>query len=460
MLFMGRLSIRIFAWISISAVAAGCSAADVSSSVSSATVAETVASQTSEQQTTTSTAVTPTTSTAVTPTTAPSGQLAVDSDDPTLALDHTSYAPLLDAFAPSVMPDRPMGRVGYTRYVFTQSGDQIIPALVEGPKGSQTRCQVVELPCSFQDLKDLFDSGEPIPAELNMTAAELGSLVEQLGQVQDTLQRFADVNDACAAGYSPDRTQTPNMGSHFTNFPLILDGRFDPSAPEILLFVAADDSTPPFGALGRCKDGGWKGVDVEIAGAAFYMPFAAVGNDHFEGFSGPLDNWHIHYNLCRLSGQDVTVLPSVCSGATNGPLDQPQGDASEGWMIHAWADGDHDNQLGAFSMWNPAIWPLADPNASGVGSIGSRTASNTNLIADFDYQVVEAAVPGKIAFFNSDAEAHSVTAGTPENPTGQFDSGIMGGGSAATIEISQPGTYEFFCSLHPGMTGSITVGGG
>ncbi|MBM35815.1 MAG: plastocyanin/azurin family copper-binding protein [Actinomycetota bacterium] len=396
----------------------------------------------------------------MTPTTAPSGQLAVDSDDPTLALDHTSYAPLLDAFAPSVMPDRPMGRVGYTRYVFTQSGDQIIPALVEGPKGSQTRCQVVELPCSFQDLKDLFDSGEPIPAELNMTAAELGSLVEQLGQVQDTLQRFADVNDACAAGYSPDRTQTPNMGSHFTNFPLILDGRFDPSAPEILLFVAADDSTPPFGALGRCKDGGWKGVDVEIAGAAFYMPFAAVGNDHFEGFSGPLDNWHIHYNLCRLSGQDVTVLPSVCSGATNGPLDQPQGDASEGWMIHAWADGDHDNQLGAFSMWNPAIWPLADPNASGVGSIGSRTASNTNLIADFDYQVVEAAVPGKIAFFNSDAEAHSVTAGTPENPTGQFDSGIMGGGSAATIEISQPGTYEFFCSLHPGMTGSITVGGG
>ena len=460
MLFMGRLSIRIFAWISISAVAAGCSAADVSSSVSSATVAETVASQTSEQQTTTSTAVTPTTSTAVTPTTAPSGQLAVDSDDPTLALDHTSYAPLLDAFAPSVMPDRPMGRVGYTRYVFTQSGDQIIPALVEGPKGSQTRCQVVELPCSFQDLKDLFDSGEPIPAELNMTAAELGSLVEQLGQVQDTLQRFADVNDACAAGYSPDRTQTPNMGSHFTNFPLILDGRFDPSAPEILLFVAADDSTPPFGALGRCKDGGWKGVDVEIAGAAFYMPFAAVGNDHFEGFSGPLDNWHIHYNLCRLSGQDVTVLPSVCSGATNGPLDQPQGDASEGWMIHAWADGAHDHQLGAFSMWNPAIWPLADPNASGVGSIGSRTASNTNLIADFDYQVVEAAVPGKIAFFNSDAEAHSVTAGTPENPTGQFDSGIMGGGSAATIEISQPGTYEFFCSLHPGMTGSITVGGG
>ena len=137
-------------------------------------------------------------------------------------------------------------------------------------------------------------------------------------------------------------------------------------------------------------------LDVEVAGAAFYMPFAAVGNDHFEGFSGPLDNWHIHYNLCRLAGQDVTVLPSVCDGTEDGPLDRPQGDASEGWMIHAWADREHDNQLGAFSMWNPSIWPLADPNASGAGVIGSRTASNTNLITDFDYQIAEDAVPGKI----------------------------------------------------------------
>ena len=107
-------------------------------------------------------------------------------------------------------------------------------------------------------------------------------------------------------------------------------------------------------------------------------------------------------------------------------------------------------------MWNPSIWPLADPTAV----LGSRTAGNTNLISDFDYQTVEAAVPGKISFFNADPEAHSVTAGTPENPTGEFDSGIVGGGSSATIEISQPGTYEFFCSLHTGMRGTITIGDG
>ena len=124
------------------------------------------------------------------------------------------------------------------------------------------------------------------------------------------------------------------------------------------------------------------------------------------------------------------------------------------------ADRDHDNQLGAFSMWNPSIWPLSDPEAAAEAFLGSRTASSTNLIADFDYEVTEAAVPGKIRFFNSDPEAHSVTAGTPENPTGEFDSGIVGGGRAATIEISQPRTYEFYCSLPPGMRGTITVGAG
>ena len=139
------------------------------------------------------------------------------------------------------------------------------------------------------------------------------------------------------------------------------------------------------------------------------MPFAAVGDDHFEGFSGPLDNWHVHYNLCRLAGQDVTVLPSVCSGLSDGPIDRPQGDASDGWMIHAWADSGHDNQLGAFSMWNPAIWPKSDPTRAADLSIGSRTTSNTNLISNFDYQVVESAVPGKISFFNADPEAHSLS---------------------------------------------------
>ena len=185
-----------------------------------------LSSQGTSSEATDSTVTPITAAISATSTTVSNVAVLLDSDDPTLALDHTENAPALDAFAPSVMPDTPMGRVGYTRYVFTQSGDQIIPALIEGPKASQTRCQTVELPCSFQDLKDLFESGAAVPEELNMTSVELGLLVDQLGAVESTIRRFEDVNDACAAGYFPDGTQTPNMGSHFTNFPLIVDGKF------------------------------------------------------------------------------------------------------------------------------------------------------------------------------------------------------------------------------------------
>ena len=178
MFAMNRLSVRSLVPVLGLLVAASCSSSEVSSPVSSTTVVASVASETSDS-------LPPTPANSGTSTTLESSESVLDSDDPTLALDHTAYAPSSDAFAPSVMPDSPMGRVGYTRYVFTQSGDQVIPALVEGPKGSQTRCQVAELPCSFQDLKALFDSGEPVPSELNMTSMELGILVRQLGQVQE-----------------------------------------------------------------------------------------------------------------------------------------------------------------------------------------------------------------------------------------------------------------------------------
>ena len=79
--------------------------------------------------------------------------LRVASEDQTLALDHTTNAPLKDAFAPSVMPDRPMGQVGYTRYVFTQSGDQVIPALIEGPRAEQTRCRRLNFLVPLKSLK-------------------------------------------------------------------------------------------------------------------------------------------------------------------------------------------------------------------------------------------------------------------------------------------------------------------
>ena len=140
---------------------------------------------------------------------------------------------------PSVVPDEPSGSWGYSRLTFTRSGDEIIATLVEGPREGVVRCQRQDLPCSYLDLKELRDSGKPVPAELEITAEELNLLVEQLDSVRQALGDFTSADDACSAGYEARGSQAVNMGIHFVNGALVSDGVFDPTRPEILLFAKA-----------------------------------------------------------------------------------------------------------------------------------------------------------------------------------------------------------------------------
>lgn len=52
---------------------------------------------------------------------------------------------------------------------------------------------------------------------------------------------------------------------------------------------------------------------------------------------------------------------------------------------------------------------------------------------------------------------HTVTAGTPGYPSGAFDSGRLGPGESFRFTFRQPGTYEYFCSIHTRMRGRIVV---
>ncbi|HEV2126003.1 MAG TPA: plastocyanin/azurin family copper-binding protein, partial [Chloroflexota bacterium] len=54
-----------------------------------------------------------------------------------------------------------------------------------------------------------------------------------------------------------------------------------------------------------------------------------------------------------------------------------------------------------------------------------------------------------VQWVNQDNVAHTVTSGTPQNPTGQFDSGIMQQGQQYSLTFDQPGTYQYFCEVHP-----------
>ena len=349
------------------------------------------------------------------------------------------------------------GAPGYSRYVFRESSAGVVPTLVEGPLDGTVRCQDIALPCSYLELRDLAASGDPIPAALEMTPDELTTLVGQLDELSAFAVAHRDIDVACAEGFVSDRIQTPNMGTHLYKAEFIANG-FDPGQPEILLYALADD-TQPDGPVGQCVDGRWDGAAMQLIGTSFIIPPQIIGNEHPETFAGPLDNWHIHYNLCRgaSQGRDSFLPVNECEAA--GGNFSP----SLGWMIHAWVDPEHDNDLGVFSMWNPTVAPISDPTAifetREVRGSDFPDGALQSLITDFAYTGDLRVDVGQPVFFNNvDAVPHTVSAGTFDTPLlDEFDSGLLEPGSNFELTFDEPGVYSLFCSLHPDMRATVTV---
>jgi len=62
-----------------------------------------------------------------------------------------------------------------------------------------------------------------------------------------------------------------------------------------------------------------------------------------------------------------------------------------------------------------------------------------------------------------DCDTHSANSGTPGNPDGLFDSGVLNTGATFSYTFLTAGTFPFFCTPHGlccGMVGSVTVGNG
>jgi plastocyanin len=76
-------------------------------------------------------------------------------------------------------------------------------------------------------------------------------------------------------------------------------------------------------------------------------------------------------------------------------------------------------------------------------------------IVDFAFSPTELAVdPGdQIVWFNAGNVAHTVTFDTLEIDTGP----VASGDSVAITAPEQPGTYGYFCSIHPAMRGAVRV---
>lgn len=106
-----------------------------------------------------------------------------------------------------------------------------------------------------------------------------------------------------------------------------------------------------------------------------------------------------------------------------------------------------------------ALWFALDLSGE---PIGMETASEVETdISGFEFTsnlTIEAGT--SVTWTNRDGAPHTVTSGTPGRPSGDFDSGNIGNGGTYTRQFDEPGQYEYYCAIHPSMTGTVTVTAG
>ena len=117
----------------------------------------------------------------------------------------------------------------------------------------------------------------------------------------------------------------------------------------------------------------------------------------------------------------------------------------------------------------PQVSSSSDNSQASLSSSDDSTAStpgiqNVSIVGiksdkSFNPNPININAGDSVTWTNSDNDIHTVTSGSDEGPSiGQeFDSGTLGEGQSFTHKFENPGTYEYFCSIHPSMVGEVIV---
>jgi plastocyanin len=109
--------------------------------------------------------------------------------------------------------------------------------------------------------------------------------------------------------------------------------------------------------------------------------------------------------------------------------------------------------------------------AGGAGGGGATAGGPTiNILEgasiqgspDYDPEELTASAGAEVTVVNQDTVLHSATSGTgPQDPESAqlFDTSLINAGESATLSLAQvtPGQHDYYCIVHPFMTGKIVV---
>ena len=117
---------------------------------------------------------------------------------------------------------------------------------------------------------------------------------------------------------------------------------------------------------------------------------------------------------------------------------------------------------GATSTPTPTATVAAGPKATSPATLTpTPKAEETTVFADIintTHVNLTVKVGTTVTWLHGDPVPHTVTAGTPENPTGEWDSGFLNEGDSFTHTFNEVGEFPYFCTVHPSiMRATVTV---
>ncbi|HTH71294.1 MAG TPA: plastocyanin/azurin family copper-binding protein [Candidatus Saccharimonadales bacterium] len=100
----------------------------------------------------------------------------------------------------------------------------------------------------------------------------------------------------------------------------------------------------------------------------------------------------------------------------------------------------------------------SSPAAAPAATSAPAAAASVNIdVQGFKFPPNTDVAPGtKVTWTNKDSVGHTVTSGTRPNKDGKFD-GTLGASGTFSFTFTTAGTYQYFCTVHSSMNGTITV---
>ena len=89
------------------------------------------------------------------------------------------------------------------------------------------------------------------------------------------------------------------------------------------------------------------------------------------------------------------------------------------------------------------------------GSANEGCEKGNKCYSPFETKVTKG---GTVTWVNKDTAAHTATSGNIKSgPDGKFDTGLVPAGEKFSQKFDTAGKYDYFCIIHPWMTGKVIV---